>query len=273
MTRGVVTLCDDNYFPGLLRLHESIATSAPYPIACFDVGFTAEQRSTLRALSDVEVLPLPDDPLIARIVEATRDVQPLAKPGKRIWPLWICPILIRASPFDETVWLDTDLVVLEPLDRLYGELDSGPVFTPENKAPERTPNAARLYELLPIERVFDPTRPCVNAGVSAWRRGRDDYVLSAYTRPVSEAAERPEVREAISWHDQGALIWAIQALGLEQSVQPTWRWNLAVDNASLADDALRWDDDLVPRLREHLPGVGILHWNGRRPAWQEAAPA
>ena len=57
------------------------------------------------------------------------------KPGKRIWPLWICPLLIRAAPFAEMFWLDCDLLVLRGLDELFGFLEAGPVFTPENKAP------------------------------------------------------------------------------------------------------------------------------------------
>jgi hypothetical protein len=75
------------------------------------------------------VLDLPADPLIAELVEATRDAAPLAKPGKRIWPLWICPLLIRAAPLKDVFWLDCDAVVLRGLDELFAMLEDGPVFT------------------------------------------------------------------------------------------------------------------------------------------------
>ncbi len=199
------------------------------------------------------MLDPPADPLITELVEATRDAAPLAKPGKRIWPLWICPLLIRAAPLKNVFWLDCDAVVLRGLDELFAMLEDGPVFTPENKAPHATPNSPALYLHLPIGRQFDPQVPVVNGGVSGWRRGRDDAALDAYVRPVAAAARDRAVREAISLYDQGALIWVIQSLGLEDRVLPTPMWNLCVDNAPVSAEALAWDDDLLERLWAALP--------------------
>ena len=82
--QGVVTLADANYFPGLHGLVTSIRTSHPYPIACYDIGLTPEQRATASEWPDVQVLDLPQDPLISEIREASARSAPLAKPGKRI---------------------------------------------------------------------------------------------------------------------------------------------------------------------------------------------
>jgi hypothetical protein len=265
--RGVVTLCDRNYYPGLLQLHASIQTSDPCRVVCYDAGLDPAQRDDASRRPNLDVLDLPDDPLVAELVAATRDAAPLAKPAKRIWPLWICPLLIRAAPLRDVFWLDCDVVVLRGLDELFGMLDGGPVFTPENKAPELTPNRPELYRLLPIRREFDPRVPVVNGGVSGWRRGRDDAALDAYVLPIAAAARDRAVREAISWHDQGALIWAIQSLGLEHRVLPSALWNLCVDNAAVSAETLAWNDGLVERLRAALPEVRILHWNGRKTPW------
>lgn len=267
MERGVVTLCDQNYYPGLLQLHASIQTSYPCPVICYDAGLTAAQRDDAGRRQDLRVLDLPDDPLIAELVTGTRDSPPLLKPGKRIWPLWICPLLIRAAPLKEMFWLDCDLIVLRGLDELFAMLEYGPVFTPENKAPELTANSPQLYERLPIQRQFDSHVPAVNGGVSGWRRGRDDDVLDAYIAPVAAAARDQSVRDAIAWHDQGALIWAIQSMGLEHRVLQTPMWNLCVDRAPVAAETLVWDDGVVERLRAALPDVKILHWNGRKAPW------
>ena len=265
--QGVVTAADSRYFPGLLSLHASIQTSHPYPVACFDLGLTPEQRRTAERTPGLSVLDLPDDPLIDALQEATRDCAPLAKPAKRIWPLWICPLLIRASPFAQTFWLDCDILVLRGLDELFAFLEDGPVFTPETKAPEATPNPARLYDLLPIARPFDPRRPVVNGGVSGWRRGRDDAALAAYLRPVEAASRSPAVMQAIAWHDQGALIWAIQSLGLEDRVLASAEWNLCVDHVQAPAETLAWDSGTAERLRGALPEVRLLHWNGRPAPW------
>ena len=57
--RGVITLADANYFPGLVGLHVSIQTSWPCPIACYDVGLTPEQRKSAGDLSDAMMNLLP----------------------------------------------------------------------------------------------------------------------------------------------------------------------------------------------------------------------
>jgi hypothetical protein len=265
--RGIVTLCDGNYFPGLLQLHASIQSSHPCRVVCYDAGLSVEQLDDADRRPNLEILDLPDDPLIAELIAATRDYAPLAKPGKRIWPLWICPLLIRAAPLTDLFWLDCDLVVLRGLDELFTMLDDGPVFTPEHKAPAVTPNGSSLYRHLPIRRQFDPHVPVVNGGVSGWRRGRDDDALEAYVLPVAAAARDRAVRDAISWHDQGALIWAIQSSGLEDRVLRTPMWNLCVDHAPVSEATLAWDDGLLERLRAALPEVRLLHWNGRKTPW------
>lgn len=268
--QGVVTLADANYFSGLVGLIGSIRTSHPYPVACYDIGMTTQQRSVAAAWPDVEILDLPDDPLIAAIQAASARSTPLAKPGKRIWPLWICPLVIRSSPFEEVFWIDCDILVLRGLDELFEHLAEGPVFTPENRAPALTPNKPELYELLPIERSFDRNVPAVNGGVSGWRKARDGAALDAYVDAVAHAAHDPRVMDAISWQDQGALIWAIQAHGLEGRVLPTPRWNLCVENVFLPPETLAWDDDLCGRLRLALPEVRLLHWNGSPAPWSSA---
>src|SRR5688572_17558034 len=203
---GIITLCDANYFPGLLMLHQSVQESSPCMIACYDVGLTPHQRADAASRRNLQILPLPMDPLIGRIRAAMSLTPPLAKVTKRVWPLWICPVLIKHAPFRDLFWLDCDLVVLRGLSDLFAALETGPVFTPENKAPQLTPNHPELYSLLPISRAFDPLLPTINAGVSGWRKDRDAATIEAYILPVERAVDDENVRNAISWHDQGALI-------------------------------------------------------------------
>lgn len=265
--RGVVTLCDQFYYPGLLLMHLSVQESSPCPVFCYDIGLTTAQRAHAATVENLRVLELPDDPLIDALRVATADTAPLAKPGKRIWPLWICPVLIQHAPAEQVFWLDCDLLVLRDLDALFAMLAEGPVFTPENKAPHLTPNDPDLYRLMPIARAFDRSLPTVNAGVSGWGRPRDGAALSAYRAPVELAARDPEVRARISWHDQGALIWAIQNCGLEHRVLADPNWNLCVDHVRARLPAFAWNAEALEPLRRALPEVKLLHWNGSPPPW------
>jgi hypothetical protein len=265
--RGVLTAADAHYFPGLLGLHASVQASGAYPVLCYDLGLTDEQRAEATRCANLQVLELPPDPLIEELRQAARGDPAPQKPGKRTWAIWICPLLIRAAPLHDVVWLDCDMLVLRGLEELFAMLDDGPVFTPETHAPALTPNDPELYRLLPIARSFDPGQPTVNGGVSAWRRGRDDHALDAYIRPVAAAARSSAVRQAIAWWDQGALIWAIQALGLQHRVLASAAWNLPIGRTGVPAEMLIWDDGLLGRLQAALPEVMILHWNGRPVPW------
>jgi hypothetical protein len=265
---GIVTLADANYFPGLELLYRSVQESYPVPLACFDIGLSEAQKAIAREhYPYLRILPIPDSPIIRTIQNTLGKAVPLAKPNKRIWPLWICPFLIAAAPFRRVFWLDCDIAVLRNLDGLFALLDQGPVFTPENNAPEATPNKPELYDLLPITRAFDPLLPAVNAGVSGWDLLRDKVVLEAYMYPIRQACEDSRIREAIAWHDQGALIWAIQKTGLEQRVVDSWQWNLCVRHTALAQQAPPWNPDFLDNLRRAVPQANLLHWNGFPVPW------
>jgi hypothetical protein len=264
---GIITVSDANYFPGLLMLHRSVQESVPCPVACFDVGLTVEQKAVAAARANLHILQLPGDPSIRLIKEAMANTRPLAKAIKRVWPLWICPLLIKHAPFRDVIWMDCDVLVLRHLGELFRALEDGPVFTPENLAPHVTPNNRELYKLLPIDRAFDPLQPNVNAGVSAWRKDRDAGALAAYAMVVERAAVDETVRAAISWHDQGALIWAIQSCGLEHRVASTTAWNLCVDHTALANNPLPWDEAFLEKARAMVTEANIVHWNGRMPPW------
>jgi hypothetical protein len=264
---GIITLCDENYFPGLLMLHQSVQESQPCMVACYDLGMTQEQRAIAATRSNLEILPLPDDPLIDRIRVAMNFSPPLAKLNKRVWPLWICPVLIKHAPFRDVIWMDCDLVVLRNLSDLFAAIEMGPVFTPENKAPQLTANHPELYDLMPIRRSFNPKLPTVNAGVSGWRKPRDAAAIDAYLLPVERAIVDKKVRDAIAWHDQGALIWAIQCCSLEHRVASTATWNLCVDNTPIVNRSIPWDEDFLSLVRSEVPAAHIVHWNGNEPPW------
>jgi len=269
-SQGIVTLADQNYFPGLTLLHRSVYEVWPLPIACFDAGITEAQKAVAtERCPGLRILPLPDMGLVNTIRQVFAAATPLAKPNKRVWPLWICPLLIAAAPFRRVFWLDCDIAVLRNLDQLFHLLDGGPVFTPENYAPAATPNKAELYDLLPIARSFDPREPKVNGGVSGWDLVRDKEILDAYIYPIERACGDVRIREAIAYHDQGALIWAIQKTGTEQRVLQTTAWNLSVSHTALREQPVAWNDDLLATVRERLPAANLVHWNGVRVPWAQ----
>lgn len=265
---GIVTLADANYFPGLETLYLSAQQSRPMRVTCFDIGLTKDQRQRATAHCPLlDIQPIPDTDDIRKIKAAFEHAAPLAKVVKRVWPLWICPFLIAAAPYRRTFWIDADVVILRDLDGLFAMLDAGPVFTIENNAPEFTPNKPALYQHLPIPRAFDQAVPVANGGVSGWDLERDREVLQAYMHPIRQACQRLEVRESISWHDQGALIWAIQRHGLEHRVLRDPSWNLCIRHSPARQRRYAWGPGAIEELRQADPSAHLLHWNGHPVPW------
>lgn len=268
-SEGVITLADKNYFQGLILLYHSIQNSYPVPIVCFDIGLSPDQKIWAdENLPLLIIKDIPDDNLI-NTIKSYNEKTTLAKKGKRQWPLWICPILIKNSPFTKTLWLDCDLVILRNLGTLFKKLDTGPVFTPENLAPQVTANKSKLYKLLPIQRDFNENNALINAGVSGWHLDRDKKILNDYTFLVSKAFEDEDIKNSISWHDQGCLIWAILNNGMENRIATDWKWNLCVKHTMAQGLKFEWSEDILQQLRGLAPEANILHWNGQAVPWSK----
>lgn len=266
---GIVTLADSRYFPGVEMLWRSAQVDGPIEVACFDLGLGDAERERAARCEGLSILPMPASDDIGRIRARFEDAGPLAKPGKRVWPIWCCPFLVAASPFPRTLWIDADIVVLRGMSELARMVDTGPVFTPENFAPDATPNKPALYERMPIARRFDPRRPVVNAGVSGWDLARDREILESYMEPARRACIDAVVADSISWWDQGCLIWAIQRHGLEHRVLATNAFNLCVKHTRAARRAVPWDARGLAELRRLVPEASLVHWNGCPAPWLE----
>jgi hypothetical protein len=195
--------------------------------------------------------------------------------GREAWLLWVCPFLISASPFRRTLWLDCDVIVLRKLSDLFDLLRAGPIVTPSDNKFGRTSNAKELYELAPLleESVATP-EPLINAGVVGFDLLRDCDVLRSCRQLILRAACEEEVRRSISWHDRGALIWAVRNHRLHDRVLEA-AWNTAVRSLKDVDPEAVFshycaDSSLFAALRRDFPAVNILHWNGQeRKLWHQ----
>lgn len=267
ITEGIVTLADEHYFLGLLTLCYSVQKSYAVPIICFDIGLTKEQIAWIgKNLPYLEIKKIPDLPIINKI-KLAEDEGVLLKQGKRQWPLWICPFLINETPFQRIFWLDCDLVVLRDLKTLFGILNNGPVFTPENHAPELTANKPELYDLLPIDHKFSSSDVLINAGVSGWDKKRDRSILDYYMEVVYLAFSDNKIKQAISWHDQGALIWAVLKSNSGKYVLKDNTWNCCAKHTQAYQKQYVWNETVIDLLREDIPEVNIVHWNGCVVPW------
>lgn len=269
---GILTLADDNYFCGTRLL--ALSCQGTLPIVVYDLGLGEAARAWIAARPGMEIRPIPDTPLI-RAIQAACGESRMAKPTKREWPLWICPSLIQDAPFARAFWIDSDIVVLRDFEALTASLAQGPVVVAENLAPEACDNPPLLHDLLPIAFPLRETnRLRLNAGLSGWDLQRDAHLLEAYQFPIRQVFLRGALpREAVRWHDQGALIWALQQAGYGDHLLRPRRFNLCVRHSALAaervdpaaDDATL--EAWIENARRLETEAALVHWNGHPVPW------
>jgi hypothetical protein len=112
----------------------------------------------------------------------------------------------------------------------------------------------------------------VNSGVLALDKHRDAALLENWIDCVRSAVASPELRAAISYTDQGALIWAIHSAGLAGRVLAEGTWNFPANGLAhdRAQQRKRYhpDERLLDELRGDHPGAAIVHWMGEPKLWQ-----
>jgi hypothetical protein len=257
----VLTAADAGYFEGLRLLTRAARELCPgTPLCCVDLGMGGDQRAWLEREAGTTV--------IARESIGTPPFD--ATLGPRGRKTWLKPLYIGAAPARRVIWIDSDAVLLRGIDELLEKLDCGPVFTPELFNPASVVNSPRLYELRPVE--FEMTAAAVNSGVLALDKQRDAALLENWTDCIRSAVASPELRAAISYTDQGALIWAIHNAGLAGCVLGEGSWNFPANG--LAHDRAgqrkryRWGQGLLDELRGDHPGAAVVHWMGQPKLWQ-----
>lgn len=239
---GVLTAADAGFFPGLQLLVASLGDDVPLGIV--DLGLTAEQRDWCFAQKRYEILP--------RVGPMPDDV--------KMWQGWNKPYYMATSPFDRTLWIDSDCVVIGDLQPLFHEIEQGPFVIRHWDEPYPQPNHSSLYHRFRVPVRLPPGRG-INSGVVGLKIDRDAELLEAWSGLVSHAAMDPTIRPLISWYDEGALQWALEETGTTERVLPWHGWNRFVRSQVTADPV-----DYVLAVSGQADDV-IWHFSGIEKPW------
>lgn len=240
---GVITACDSFFFPGFQLLFHSLHG---IPITLFDLGLSAAQRDWCRE----RAIPVQQIPL----------VMPATVNG---WQSWNKPFYLEQTPYERTLWLDSDCVVRGSLLPLFDQLLSKPIILHHWSYHYPTLNDNRLYERLPTKSRFAGRR-LVNAGVMGIAKNRD---LSAswfreWRGLVAQAAQDADLRNWIVCWDEGALIWALEATAsIEDVVSDHQTWNRFASHAGWKENG-----GLAALLRAKTDDV-VWHLSGQPKVW------
>lgn len=248
--RGVLTAADAGYFDQLQMMCDSLRAVDGPTVTVFNTGLAPNQLDRLLRMETVEVLPEP------RLVSHLAPLRWDAKASTWLKPLWMFH-----SPYEDTLWIDADCIVLQPLDEVWELLDTGPFAVRDGHQWSRNPDG--LYRELPVPSERIP-QDVANAGVVGLRRTRDSELLAAWGFGVQFVAD-PDHRALSAYQDQGMFNWAIHRLGLDHWISDRTKWNLEPDKdfdvvrRAYANSLSIWE-----QLRQDHPDVGIMHFMGQR---------
>lgn len=196
-TRGFITILTGMYsFQDCVHFLAAIRKFYRDPIVVLIDQVPVVFQPLLKAFGNVHLLPAPAD---SNPVLASR----LAKVS-----------LYDLSPFDQTIYLDSDICLLEPIDELFDQLDEYDMMMAKDvqSSIAQARNLVRHgYDILPTLQTLgfpvDETTVQYNSGVLAFRRNdqvRDFF--QAYRQYFDVVIKHPD---ELKLKDQGAFAAAI----------------------------------------------------------------
>ncbi|MFO0999125.1 MAG: class I SAM-dependent methyltransferase [Planctomycetaceae bacterium] len=259
--RGVLTSASSPYWL-TLKLQVRACHEAHVDLAVADQGLLSWQVEWL-VDHGVTVLAMPEDTQ-AYQEQANFDLA------------WDKPAICLTSPFEETIWIDADAVLLRNAELLFDYLQKGPWVSLENFVSEIY--ARKLY-LRMAHRIFGPipsfyaeaTR--VNTGVFAFRRG--DQWIKDWAAWCDRILADPVLKSECYLHDQHALVALLcDPMSSDRpEIHEDRGLNCPANNLNYKQATQRkqylWDaDDCLERLRNDHPKETVVHWLGRpKPLW------
>lgn len=178
--RGLLTLANDPMYDWLVALLESVRRHEPQlPITVIPYDSRTARIAKLQSIYDFELLPERE---LAEIDELSGSLWPGGKPLLR-------KIAAFDGPYDNFLFLDADIVVLEPLGRFFDVHADGHVhYFVENRHEVYDPGPFRA------RMVADHASRGINTG--QWGGKRGVLSLDAFR---SAAAQTAEVRQDSFW--------------------------------------------------------------------------
>ena len=203
---GIVTAGDCNVFDGIRILHASVKNKINF--LCYDIGFT-EQQTKWAFENNLNIKRLQIPKTHANVSH---------------WQTYLKPWVIEDSPFDYTLWIDSDCVVTGNLS-LASAITNKQTFFVQHwiKQESLRPNNKKLYEEFPTE---TDQLVYVNAGVFGINKKTDAAIISDWKMLLTKGlTESPYLLEYIINWDEGALNWAIQKNKASCCIIDDYRYN------------------------------------------------
>jgi hypothetical protein len=269
-SRGILTGANADHWPCLRALVEG-ARRAEVGIAVADHGLTERQRDELDALDVLWVEH--EKPTLANL-DLTLGI--VSHPHAW-WKPWIC----LASPFAQTIWIDSDAVLIGDLTPLWELLDWGP-FVSTQRLWRSGPGSTIYTKLVSYHydeaavRLAATVQP-LNTGVVGFRAG--ESLIGEWADDCLEQLSDPAPAEFCVARDQSAFvltclkrIWARRPLPFFVDDPYNWPADSLNNKHRLHRRPVPLEPlQLLEVTRRRHPRAVIVHWLGLPKPWQIGA--
>ncbi len=263
---GFLTAADSRFFPAVMASAMStVAQAIPYVVV--NHGLTEEQ---VQLLEKWEVEVIPDGESLSRSLS---EIASSHRTGLEIaYRAWHKPLVCERSPFDFTVWVDADAVILDDAREV---VDCARSFVTRDhfvndkwcKESYRSIVESICGEL--PERFAEVRR--INAGVFGFWKG--DKWLAEWRELCQRVIESPELIRQCDCMDQSVLVALLsRSPEIELPIVENSAWNQPADYLMNTRRASRLacssnPVELLQQAKKRHPDARIVHWMGTPKPW------
>jgi len=202
---GVITATDTNTFVGVQTLFTSLKEKINF--ICYDIGLTQD---------DVEWAK--ENKMEIRSVDYPERIKTLSK-----WQTYLKPWFVDDSPFEYTLWIDSDCIVVGDLSQSDFIKNRETFFVKHwIKQEYLRKNMQELYYKYPADiHNYD----YINAGVFGVNKKTENNIVKDWKMIIEKGMDDAAILSFISNWDEGALNWAIQRNNRHSMVKDDYRYN------------------------------------------------
>ena len=264
-TYGIITAISPAWFIEFKILYQSIQKIADIPISVVGLDLLDEQKQHIRKTRSVELIEIEEEKL-----------NEFKKLGAH-WKPYYKPYYMLQSPYDYTLWIDADAVVLKELDEIFAKINDGIFFTTDYFAPETCLNDSRLYEEYSAPVPLEHENIAINTGVLGYHFPRDKHIFEKWFKNVNIVNKNPHLKNYIKLYDQGVFIWTMRETGNIGDIHtdPKYNYpakrNLYEYHENKFDYDYKWPSpdmpkmggDIIDNIKLDNPNAVIAHFAGR----------
>jgi hypothetical protein len=186
---GIITATDSNTFIGVQTLFKSVKNKINF--LCYDIGLSDDQKEWCAK-----------EGLKTKVIK-----DPNCKHLDK-WQTYIKPWFVADSPYEYTIWIDSDCIVTGNLAESDFIRNKQSFFIKHwIKQKYLNKNHKSLYTHHP---VANKEAPGINAGVFGINKRANHTIIDKWMFILLEAFKNSHILDAIANWDEGALNWALQ---------------------------------------------------------------